>query len=91
MFKEVLAYVNVTFVVSAVAFVLGVAFSQKIKDWFKGIPADVRQGLNNVEAAIIAKSKQITADTVAKVQAVAAPTPTVTPVPQVQPVPAKPA
>jgi hypothetical protein len=36
----------------AVAFVLGVLFSTKIKDWFKGIPSDVRAGLNQVETAV---------------------------------------
>ena len=39
----------------AVAFVLGVLFSTKIKDWFKGIPSDVRAGLNQVETAVRAK------------------------------------
>lgn len=42
-------------IASAVAFVCGVLFSQKIKDWFKGIPSDVRAGLTSVEVAVRAK------------------------------------
>jgi hypothetical protein len=37
---------QIDLVVALVAFVLGVLFSQKIKDWFKGIPTDVRTGQN---------------------------------------------
>lgn len=42
-------------IASAVAFVAGVLFSQKIKDWFKGIPSDVRAGLTSIETAVRAK------------------------------------
>ncbi len=39
----------------AVAFVLGVLLSTKIKDAFKGIPSDVRTMLTQVETAVRAK------------------------------------
>ena len=42
-------------IAAAVAFVFGVLFSQKIKDWFKGIPTDVRAQLTRVEVAVRAK------------------------------------
>ena len=37
------------------SFVFGVLFSQKIKDWFKGIPSDVRAQLTSIEVAVRAK------------------------------------
>lgn len=55
----------------AVAFVLGVVFSTKIKDWFKGIPGDVRKGLNDVENAVRAKLAVSHATAVAPVVAAA--------------------
>ena len=42
-------------VVAALAF--GVMFSQKVKDWAKGIPSVVRADLSKVEAAAVAKLK----------------------------------
>jgi hypothetical protein len=43
--------------VAVVCLVLGVAFSTKIKDWFKGIPADVRTALNGVETSALSNVK----------------------------------
>src|ERR1017187_3601466 len=58
----------------AVAFVLGVLFSTKIKDWVKGIPSDVRAGLTQVETAVQAKLKAAHAAAVAPaIAAVAVP------------------
>lgn len=62
--------VEATLIAAAVAFVFGVLFSQKIKDWFKGIPSDVRTGLNQVETAV--RAKLTAAHTAAVAPAVAA-------------------
>jgi hypothetical protein len=51
-----LTYLNVGLVVNVLVFALTLTFSTKIKDFFKGIPADVRTGLNTVEADVIAKA-----------------------------------
>ena len=60
------------------AFVLGVLFSQKIKDWFKGIPTDVRTGLTSVETAVRAKLAASHTTTLAPVQVAAGVAPAVT-------------
>ncbi len=59
------------------AFVLGVLFSTKIKDWFKGIPTDVRAGLTGVEAAVRAKLTASHVTTLAPVQVAAGVAPAV--------------
>lgn len=45
-------------VISAVSLAVGVFASTKIKDWFKGIPADLRTALNGVEKTTIANVKE---------------------------------
>jgi hypothetical protein len=40
-----------------VVFVLGVVLSQKVKDYIKGVPTQVRTALDEVEAATLAKLK----------------------------------
>jgi hypothetical protein len=52
-----LAYVDFTLVGYAAVFVATLVFSQKIKDWFKGIPADMRTTLNNVEALAVGNAR----------------------------------
>lgn len=51
--SQFLAYFNTTLVACGVCFAVGVVFSQKIKDWFHGVPSDVRTGLNQIEAAVL--------------------------------------
>lgn len=65
----------VDFAIAFVAFVLGVVFSQKLKDWARGIPSEVRAGLNNLEAIVRQKVRDETASAVAKAQAAVVPTP----------------
>jgi L-serine deaminase len=62
---------NVVLVSVAVAFILGVLFSQKIKDWAKGIPTDVRTSLTSVETAVRAKLAASHATTLAPVKVAA--------------------
>jgi hypothetical protein len=77
-----LTYLNVGLVVNVLVFALTLTFSTKIKDFFKGIPADVRTGLNTVEADVVAKVKAGKADVIAKaLPAVAKPTITVAVIP----------
>lgn len=51
--------------VAFVAFVLGVAFSTRVTDLFKGIPSDLRTALNGVEKATVANVKIAQASVVA--------------------------
>lgn len=39
------------------AFVAGVVLSQKVKDWFSGVPSDVRSALKTVEASALGNLK----------------------------------
>jgi len=39
--------------VNVAIFVATLIFSTKIKDWFRGIPSDLRKGLNSIETAAI--------------------------------------
>lgn len=65
-------------------FVATLVFAQPIKDWFRGVPTDLRTGLKNVETSILADVKNYQAGLVAKI------TPAPAPVPKVEP-PAAPA
>jgi hypothetical protein len=67
--STVLAYLNTTLVACAVCFAVGVIFSQKIKDWFHGIPSDLRAGLNKIESAVLGHLTATTQSVVAQVQA----------------------
>lgn len=42
---------------AAAAFIAGVVFSQKVKDWFKGIPSDLRTTLSGVESNALSAVK----------------------------------
>lgn len=57
------------FVIAGVCLVLGMLFKTKITDFFKGIPADVRTALNNVEKDTLAKIKGAQATVVATLPA----------------------
>lgn len=48
-----IAMLPTTLIVDVVIFLAGVFLSTKIKDWLKGIPADVRKALQEVEAATV--------------------------------------
>lgn len=62
------------------SFVVGVLFSQKVKDWFSGVPATLRADLNAIEANVKAQVQGAQKQVVAQVSAaVVPPTPTPTP------------
>jgi nitrogen fixation/metabolism regulation signal transduction histidine kinase len=42
--------------VVVVAFLAGVVFSQKVKDWFAGVPAAVRAEVTALEAKLMKKA-----------------------------------
>ena len=48
-------------------FVATMVFSQKIKDWVNGVPADLRAGLTSVETKLKADVKAYQAQLIAKV------------------------
>jgi len=75
---------EINIIVGAVALIAGVLFSTKIKDWFKGIPSQLRAALNNVEADALAKVRGAQADVLAQI-APAAPAPKVALKPSEQP------
>lgn len=60
-------------------FVTGVVFSQKIKDWFKGVPSDVRRALNNVETNALGNVKLASAKVLTQLTSALPPAPAVTP------------
>lgn len=66
--SQFLAYFNTTLVACGVCFVVGVVFSQKIKDWFHGVPSEVRTGLNQIEASVLGHLTATTQNIVAQVQ-----------------------
>lgn len=47
----------VIIVTLAVVFVTGVVLSQRVKDWFAGVPAHVRADLSAVEASVLGRIK----------------------------------
>jgi hypothetical protein len=53
--------------VNFAVFVSTLVFSQKIKDWFHGVPSDLRKGLVQVEGSITSQVKSYQADLVAKI------------------------
>lgn len=57
-------------------FVATLGFSQRIKDWFAGVPAHLRSDLSAIEASVVGKVKSAQAHVVADAKAqVAIPTP----------------
>ncbi len=50
MFGTILSYLENAVVVGAICFVCGMLFGPKVKDWFTGVPADLRAALKGVEA-----------------------------------------
>ena len=64
MLAEITSF-EITLAVGVICLVLGVAFSTKITDVFKGIPGDLRTALNGVEKATVANVKIAQATVVA--------------------------
>jgi hypothetical protein len=52
-----------------VAFVAGVVLSQKVKDWFAGVPAHVRTDLSAVEATLLGRIKAAQSNVLADLKA----------------------
>lgn len=65
---NVLAYLNTTLVACGVVFVATLLFSQKIKDFFAGVPSDVRTGLKKIEDAVLGHLRTTTENIVSQVQ-----------------------
>lgn len=64
MFQSYLTDFNLIVGGLLVAFILGVVFSTKVKDLIKGIPAQARAALNQVEADTVAKIKSAQAQVI---------------------------
>jgi len=82
MLDTVLGYLTNTVVVGVGALVVGVLFSQKIKDFFHGVPAGFRPAMKNVEAQAMADLQLAMSDVFGKyVPAVSKSTAVLEPVP----------
>lgn len=64
---DFLTNLEINIVVGAVALLGGVVFSTKIKDWFKGIPSQLRVAINSVETDSLAKIKAAQAQVLAQI------------------------
>lgn len=77
--SSIIAYVDLTLVGYVAVFVATLVFSQKIKDFLAGVPADMRANLQALETSVKADVQSYQASLIAKI-APAKP-PMVTPVP----------
>ena len=64
--SAILAYVDLTIVGYVAVFVATLVFSQKIKDFLSGVPADMRSGFSSLEASVKADVKSYQAAVIAK-------------------------
>lgn len=64
--SAILAYVDLTIAGYVAVFVATLVFSQKIKDFFTGVPSDMRAGLKSVEAGLLADVKNYQASLIHK-------------------------
>ena len=64
--STILAYATNTVVVGAACFVVGVLFSQKVKDWVFGVPSTFRASMKSLEGTIESEVNAATADVFAK-------------------------
>jgi hypothetical protein len=64
--SSLLSYVDLTLAGYVAVSVATLVFSQKIKDWFSGVPSDLRTGLKSVESGILADVKNYQASLVHK-------------------------
>lgn len=82
--STVLTYIDLTLVGYIAVFVATLVFSQKIKDFFAGVPSDMRTGLKSVEAGLLADVKQYQASLIHKLAPMPPPA---TPAPAAAPTP----
>jgi hypothetical protein len=82
------AYIDVSIVINVGIFVATMVFSQKIKDFFSGVPSDLRSSLSSIETSVKADVKNYTSGLVAKIAPAPAP---VVKAPVAPPAPAAPA
>lgn len=64
--SAILAYVDLTLAGYIATFVATLFFSQKIKDFFHGVPAELRSGISSLEVQAKADLKGAVAGVVAK-------------------------
>lgn len=83
-----LAYFDVGICVNVAIFIATLVFSQKIKDWFNGVPSHLRAGLSSIEAGVLTKVKSYEQDLVNTI--VPPPAPVAKPAAPLAPVPAAP-
>jgi len=62
-----LAYFDIGIVINVAIFVVTLLFSQKIKDFFAGVPSHTRAAIGNIEAALLAKVKSYEDEVVATI------------------------
>jgi hypothetical protein len=86
--SAILAYVDLTLVGYVAVFVVTLVFSQKIKDYFSGVPAELRTGMSSLEAKAKSDLRAAAAGVIAKYTSASAPAPA--PVAPVAPAPAAP-
>lgn len=86
--STILAYVDLTLLGYAAVFVATLVFSQKIKDFFAGVPTELRASLSTLEASVKADVKNYQASLIAKIAPASAKT--TAPVPPVPNAPAAP-
>jgi hypothetical protein len=65
--SSLLAYVDLTLAGYVAVFVATLVFSQKIKDFFAGVPTHTRANLKAVEAGVLAKVKAYEAELIGKI------------------------
>ncbi len=63
----IFAYLNAYVIIAIVSLLVGVVFSQKIKDWIAGVPSNVRTELRKIEAEAIQRVQAAQAQAIASV------------------------
>lgn len=79
--STILAYVDLTLVGYVATFVATLVFSTKIKDFFAGVPADLRSSLSALETSVKADVKTYQSSLIAKIAPAPVPVAPVAPVP----------
>jgi hypothetical protein len=64
-FASFFTTVQVVLISAGAAFVAGVVFSQRVKDWIKGVPTDLRKALKGVEGDVLDRVRAAQAEVVA--------------------------
>ena len=73
--SSILAYVDLTLAGYVAVFVATLVFSQKIKDYFTGVPSELRTGISSLETKAKADLKAAAASVIAKYTPAPAPAP----------------